>query len=204
MRKDYEEVVLVERLRQALRRINPSITEEASEHEIKQVLRSQSQKLVEDNENFHKMLVDGVDVAFQTAGEERYQKVRLFDFKDPTSNDFLAVNQFTVIENNVERRPDVILFVNGIPLLIFELKNLADEEATIWTAYDQLQTYADQLPSLFRYNEILVISDGIEARAGTITSEKERFMQWKTIDGEKPRKGLTEIEVLLRGTCGKQ
>src|SRR5439155_22065141 len=99
---------------------------------------------------------------------------------------------------------DVILFVNGIPLLILELKNLADEEATIWSAYDQFQTYADQLPSLFRYNEILVISDGIEARAGTISSEEERFMQWKTIDGEKPRKGLTKIEVLLRGMCGKQ
>ena len=92
--------------------------------------------------------------------------------KIPTNNDFLAVNQFTVIENNIERRPDVILFVNGIPLLILELKNLADENATIWTAYDQFQTYEDQLPSLFRYNEILVISDGIEARAGTITSGK--------------------------------
>src|SRR5207249_12069067 len=102
------------------------------------------------------------------------------------------------------RRPDVILFVNGFPLLILELKNLADEDATIWTAFSQFQTYKDQLPTLFRYNEILVISDGIEARAGTITSEKERFMQWKTIDGEKPRKGLTEIEVLLRGMCDKQ
>src|SRR2546427_9740250 len=203
LRKDYEDVVLVERLRQALRRINPSISEEAREQAVKQVLRSQSQKLIEDNESFHKMLVDGVDVAFQAAGEERYQKVWLFDFDNPENNDFLAVNQFTVIENNVERRPDVILFVNGIPLLVLELKNLADEDATIWTAYDQFQTYADQLPSLFRYNEILVISDGIEARAGTITSEKERFMQWKTIEGGKPRKGLTEIEVLLRGMCEK-
>src|SRR5205823_13270895 len=113
------------------------------------------------------------------------------------------VNQFTVTENKVERRPDVILFVNGFLLLILELKNLADEDATIWTAYDQFQTYADQLLTLFRYNEILVISDGIEARAGTNTSEKERFMQWKTIDGEKPGKGLTEIEVLLRGMCEK-
>ncbi len=203
LRADYGEVVLVERLRGTLKRINPSITGEAREQAIKQVLRSQSQKLIEDNESFHKMLVDGVDVAFQAAGEERYQKVWLFDFKDPTNNDFLAVNQFTVIENNVERRPDVILFANGIPLLLLELKNLADEDATIWTAYDQFQTYTDQLPSLFRYNEILVISDGIGARAGTITSEKERFMQWKTIDGGKPRKGLTEIEVLLRGMCEK-
>jgi type I restriction enzyme R subunit len=115
LRLEYKDVVLVERLREALKRINPSVTEEAREQSIKQVLRTQSQKLIEDNESFHEMLVDGVDVAFQTAGEERYQKVWLFDFKGPTNNDFLAVNQFTVIENNVERRPDVILFVNGTP-----------------------------------------------------------------------------------------
>src|SRR2546426_2207072 len=204
LRADYRDVVLVKRLRGALKRINPSITEEAREQAVKQVLRSESQKLIADNESFHKLLVDGVDVPIQSEGEERYRKVALFDFDNPENNDFLAVNQFTVIENNVERRPDVILFVNGIPLLILELKNLADEEATIWTAYDQFQTYADQLPSLFRYNEVLVLSDGIEARAGTITSEKERFMQWKTIDGEKPRKGSTEIEVLLRGICQKR
>src|SRR2546422_10380322 len=199
LRFDYKDVVLVERLREALRRINPSITEEAREQAVKQVLRSESQKLIADNEGFHRLLVNGVDVPFQLDGEERYQKVWLYDFGNPENNDFLATNQFTVIENNVERRPDVILFVNGIPLLILELKNLADEDATIWTAYDQFQTYEDQLPSLFRFNAILVISDGIEARAGTITSEKERFMQWKTIDGGKPRRGLTEIEVLLRG-----
>ncbi len=203
LRADYKDVVLVERLRGALKRINPSIREESRDQALKQVLRTQSQKLIQDNESFHKLLVDGVDTTFQSAGEERYEKVWLFDFENPDKNDFLATNQFTVIENRIERRPDVILFVNGIPLLVLELKNLADEEATIWTAYDQFQTYKDQLPSLFRYNEILVISDGIEARAGTIASEKERFMQWKTIDGEKPRKGLTEIEVLLRGLCEK-
>src|SRR3989454_916016 len=202
-RADYRDVVLGRRLRDTLKKINPSIPEETREQAVKQVLRSESQKLIADNESFHKLLVDGVDVPIQSAGEERYQKVWLFDFENPENNDFLAVNQFTVVENNIERRPDVVLFVNGIPLLILELKNLADEDATIWTAYDQFQTYTEQLPSLFRYNEILVISDGIEARAGTITSEKERFMQWKTIDGEKPKKGFTEIEVLLRGICEK-
>lgn len=190
-------------MRNALRKINPFVPEDARERAAKQVLRTESQKLIEDNESFHKLLVDGVDVPLQSDGEERYQKVWLFDFKNPENNDFLATNQFTVVENNVERRPDVIIFVNGIPLLILELKNLANEEATIWTAYDQFQTYEDQLRYLFRYNEILVISDGIEARAGTITSERERFMQWKTIDGGRPRKGLTETEVLLRGICDK-
>ena len=206
LRVDYKDVVLVERMREALKKINPSVSEEAREQATKQVLRSQSQKLISDNETFHRMLVDGIDVPIQTEEGERYEKVWLFDFKNPSSknNEFLALNQYTVVENNVERRPDVILFINGIPLLVVELKNLADEGATIWTAFDQFQTYKDQLPTLFRYNEILLISDGIGARAGTITSEKERFMQWKTINGEKPRKGLTEIEVLLRGMCDKQ
>jgi type I restriction enzyme R subunit len=204
LRADYKDVVLLERLTDSIKKINPSITEEGREQAIKQVLRSESQKLIADNEHFHRLLVDGIDVPIQSEGEERYQKLWLFDFENPKNDDFLAVNQFTVIENNVERRPDVILFVNGIPLLILELKNPADENATIWTAYDQFQTYGAQLPSLFRFNEILVISDGLEARAGTITSERERFMQWKTIDGEKPRKGLTEVEVLLRGMCEKR
>jgi type I restriction enzyme R subunit len=204
LRSDFKEVVLVDRLRRALAEINPSVPEEARELAVKQVLRSESQRLIADNESFHKMLVDGVDVPIQSEEGEAYRKVWLFDFQNPGSNDFLAVNQFTVVEKDIERRPDVILFVNGLPLLIFELKNLADENATIWTAYEQFQTYMMQLPSLFRYNEVLVVSDGIEARAGTITSEKERFMRWKTIDGRKPRIGLTETEVLLRGMCDKR
>jgi len=204
LRDDYKDVVLVDKLRYALRKINPSIPEEARDMAIKQVLRSESQKLIINNENFHKMLVDGIDIPVKTKEGERYKKVWLFDFENPENNEFTAINQFTVIENNIERRPDVILFVNGLPLVIIELKNLANEKADIWTAYNQLQTYKEQLPSLFRFNEILIISDGIEARAGTITSQKERFMQWKTINGEKPRKGLTEIEVLLKGMCNKK
>jgi len=204
LRDDYKDVVLVKNLQRALKKINPSIPEETREQAIKQILRSESQKTIIDNESFHKMLVDGIDVPTKAEEGERYKKVWLYDFANPEKNEFWAVNQFTVIENNIERRPDVILFVNGIPLLVFELKNLADQKATIWTAYDQFQTYKDQLTSLFRFNEVLVISDGIEARAGTITSQRERFMQWKTIDGEKPGKGLTEIEVLLRGICDKK
>ncbi len=203
LRSDYKDVVLTDKLRYALRKINPSVPEEAREQAIKQILRSESQKLIVDNENFHKMLVDGISVPISKNGEERHVIVNLFDFNNPENNEFTAVNQFTIIENNVERRPDVILFINGLPLVVLELKNLADEQADVWTAYNQFQTYMQQLPSLFRFNEILIISDGIEARAGTITSERERFMQWKTINGEKPRKGFTEIEVLLRGMCDK-
>lgn len=203
LRNDYKEVVLVEKLRQALKRINPSASSEEINQAIKHLLRSESQKLLVDNESFHKMLADGIDVPVRKREEERYDKIWLFDFKNLNNNEFLAANQFTVIENNIERRPDVVLFVNGIPLVVIELKNPADENATIWTAYDQFQTYKEQIPSLFKYNEILVISDGLQARAGTITSKPERFMQWKTINGEKPRKGLTEIEILLRGMFDK-
>ncbi len=204
LRSDYKEVVLVDKLRYALRKINPSVSEETREQAIKQILRTESQKLIVNNESFHKMLVDGVSIPISKGGEERSTIVKLFDFENPENNEFTAINQFTVEENHVERRPDVILFINGLPLVILELKNLADEKTDIWTAYDQFQTYKEQLPSLFRFNEILIISDGIEARAGTITSEKERFMQWKTINGEKLETGLTEIEVLLRGMCDKK
>ncbi len=206
LRDNYKEVILAGRLRDALNKINPAVPGYAIEDAIRQVRRSAGQKLVADNEEFHRMLVDGVDVPVKAKDGERYKKVWLFEF-DPSKikdNDFMATNQFTVIENSVERRPDVVLFVNGIPLLILELKNLADERADIWAAYDQFQTYMDQIPYLFRFNEILVISDGIEARAGTISSVKERFMRWKTIDGGEPRKGLTEVEVLLRGMCDRK
>jgi len=204
LRSNYKDVVLVDKLRYALRKINPRISEEVRELALKQIIRTESQKLIADNESCHKLFVDGVSIPISKGGEERHIIVKLFDFENLENNDFSAVNQFSIIENNIERRPDVILFINGLPLVVLELKNLADEKADIWTAYDQFQTYKEQLPSLFRFNEILIISDGIEARAGTITSERERFMQWKTINGEKPKKGLTEIEVLLKGMCDKK
>ena len=127
-----------------------------------------------------------VDIEYRKKdGSIANDKVWLFDFKNPQNNEFLAVNQFTVLENNNNRRPDIILFINGLPLVVIELKNPADENATIWTAFNQLETYKAQIPSLFPYNAISVISDGIEARAGTITSNKERFMPWKTIEGKE-------------------
>ncbi len=203
LRNDYKEVVLVDRLRNQLKRINPSATSESIEQAIRQLLASETQNLLYENERFHKMLVDGVDVAVRKDNEERYEKIWLFDFQDISNNEFLATNQFTIIENNIERRPDVVIFINGIPLVVMELKNPADENATIWDAYNQLQTYKEQISILFKYNEILVISDGLQARAGTITSEPERFMQWKTINGEKPEKDLIEIDVLLKGMFDK-
>jgi type I restriction enzyme R subunit len=181
-RKTYSDVVLVERLARAIDKINPAIPKEAKEEAIKKVLRTESPKLIVNNQSFHRMLVNDIDVEYRkNDGRIAGDKVWLFDFDKPEKNEFLAVNQFTVIENNCNRRPDIVIFVNGLPLAVIELKNPADENATVWTAFSQFETYKNEIPSLFNYNGMLVISDGMEARAGTITSGKEWFMLWRTV-----------------------
>jgi type I restriction enzyme R subunit len=203
-RSSYETVVLVERLKEAIDKFNPTIPAEAKEQAIKQILRTESPELVTNNKNFHNYLVNGVDVEYRHEGRIKGDTVRLFDFETPEKNDFLAVNQFTVIEGSHNRRPDIVLFVNGLPLAVIELKNPADEEATIGSAYRQLQTYKEEIPSLFTYNELLVVSDGTQARAGTITSNQEWFLPWKTIEGKElaPR-ALPQLQVLLQGMFDK-
>lgn len=204
-RNSYENVVFVERLKEAIDKLNPTIPDEAKERAVKQILRTESPKLVTNNKNFHNYLVNGVDVEYRYEGRIKGDIVRIFDFGNPENNDFLAVNQFTVIEGNHNRRPDIVLFVNGLPLAVIELKNPADEEATIWSAYRQLQTYKEEIPSLFTYNELLVVSDGTQARAGTITSNQEWFLPWKTIDGKELAPGaLPQLQVLLQGMFEKE
>ena len=203
-RNSYETVVLVERLKEAIDKFNPTIPDEAKEQAVKQILRTESPELVTNNKNFHNYLVNGVDVEYRHEGRIKGDIVNVFDFETPETNDFLAVNQFTVIEGNNNRRPDIVLFVNGLPLAVIELKNPADEEATIWSAYRQLQTYKEEIPSLFTYNELLVVSDGTQARAGTITSNQEWFLPWKTIDGkELAPEALPQLQVLLQGMLDK-
>ncbi len=200
-RASYGDVVLLKRLREALARINPKVPKVALEEAVRQVTRTDSPSLVENNRRFHKLLTEGVNVEYRRKdGAIRGDIVWLADFEDPGNNDWLAVNQFTVVENKVTRRPDIVVFLNGLPLGVMELKNLADENATIRDAYQQLQTYKKDIPSLFAYNEALVISDGIEARIGTLTSGRERFMPWRTVEGDDvaPKRSL-ELEVLLRG-----
>src|SRR3989338_4335427 len=184
-RKSYSDVVLVDRLRNAINKINPTLPEQVKEEAMKKVLRTESPKLIINNQCFHSMLVNGIDVDYRKDGRIAGDKVWLFDFDKPERNEFVAVNQFTIIENNDNRRPDIILFVNGLPLVVIELKNPADENATIWTAFNQFETYKQQIPTIFNYNEILVISDGMEARAGTLSADKERFMLWRTTDGSE-------------------
>lgn len=206
-RASYADVVLEGRLRAAVERLNPHLPADAVEEAVKKTIRPDSQNLIENNHKFHKLLVDGVPVEYRKDGRQVPDTARLFDFENPESknNEFLAVNQFTIIENNNNRRPDILLFINGLPLAVIELKNPADEKATTFNAFNQFQTYKAFIPCLFNFNGILVASDGFEAKAGTITSDWERFLPWKTIDGkEKASKTKPQIDILLKGMFNKR
>ena len=204
-RATFGDVVLIARLRKALSEINSKIPAEAIEEAIRKVLHPDSPSLVENNRRFHRFLTEGISVEYQGEGRIVHDQVRLFDFDKPGKNDWVAANQFTIIENRSNRRPDIIIFVNGIPLSVIELKNLADENTTIRDAFKQFQTYQRDIPSLFPCNEVLVISDGLEARIGTLTSGWERFMPWRTIEGDDVApKGSLEMEVLLKGVFDKR
>ena len=196
-------MVLERRLRDALERLNPEIGYDALDDAYRKLMDPQGTSLEVKNESFHRMLVDGVNVEYRDSdGRIRGAQVRVIDFEDVGANDFLAVNQFAVVENKNSRRPDVVLFVNGLPLGIVELKNPTDEDATIWTAWQQLQTYKSELPTLFSMNELLVVSDGLEARVGTLTAGREWFKPWRTISGLDVDDGsLVQLEVAVRGLC---
>jgi type I restriction enzyme R subunit len=205
-RDSFGEVVLVGRLREAIRRLNPTIPEEALEEALRKVLRVGTPSLTQTNRAFHRMLRDGVPVEYpRPDGSIAGDHVRLVDFGDVRANDWLAVNQFTVIEGQHNRRPDIVVFLNGLPLGLIELKNAADEDATIWSAYAQLQTYKAEIPTLLHYNAALVVSDGLQARMGSVTANQEWFKVWRTIDGEgdAPKTAL-ELEVLVRGVFERQ
>ena len=204
MRAAFDEVVLLEKLERAVARLNPSVKEDVREEAIKTVLRIASPDTLANNEEFHKLLTEGVPVSTYQDGMERGERVWLVDFEDPWNNEFTVVNQFTIIENGHNRRPDVLLFVNGLPLVIIELKNAADENATIESAYRQIETYKQQIPSLFTYNELIIISDGLEARAGSLSAGFSRFTAWKSEDGEHIASPLmSQLDVLINGMLQK-
>src|SRR3989339_314326 len=203
-RQSFEDVILLERLTAAVARINPKLSAEVREDAIKQLLRLNSPELIANNEAFHRMLTEGIKVSYQKDGNNRGDLVWLIDFTNPDKNDFFVLNQYTVIENNVNKRPDVILFVNGLPLVVIELKNPADENSTIHSAFRQIQTYKQAIPTLFTYNGFTVISDGLEARAGTISAGFSRFMAWKTSDGKLEASPLIgQLETLIKGMLCK-
>ena len=205
--RGYSEVVLKNRLRTAIERINPHVPAAAREEAFKKALRTQALTVIDNNEACHHLLTEGVDVKFSIGeGKSRTDKVWLVDFVIPENNEFLAVNQFTVVENNVNKRPDVILFINGLPLVVIELKNATDEKADVQAAFNQLQTYQQVIPSLFTYTAFEVISDGWFAKAGTISSGYSRFMEWKSVDGIHvvDSKNQPELEPLIKGLLNKK
>ena len=202
--RQYNQVVLSTRLRDAIDALNPTITQDAKDDALKKVLRADSPHPLINNQTFHKYLTEGVDVEVRTPDGIRGEKVYLVDFNRPDNNQFLAVSQFTIIEGSQNKRPDIILFVNGLPLVVIELKNAVNENATIKTAFNQLQTYKQAISSLFTYNELLIVSDGHDALCGTVTSDWGRFMSWKTKDGRTTADTLQlQMEVMFEGMLNK-
>lgn len=202
--REYNEVVLKNRLLTAISKLNPNVPFEAQEEAVKKVLRTDSPNLFQNNYQVHKYLTDGVDVEYRKGNRIVGDKVWLIDYENPTNNEFLVVNQFTIIENNVNKRPDLILFVNGLPLVVIELKNAVDENATIHSAFNQLQTYKQTISSLFLYNALLIISDGWDALYGSLTSPKQFFVPWKSIDGKMVAdENMPQMEVMAKGMLNK-
>jgi type I restriction enzyme R subunit len=205
-RDNYGQVVIEHRLLQSLQRLNPMVPPDAHDEAFRKLTRPDSPSLTVNNHIIHKYLVEGVPVEYQRKdGSIGGDLVRVLDYDEPENNEFLAVNQFTVVENQYERRPDVVLFINGLPIAVMELKNAATENATIWSAFNQLQTYKIQIPSLFSFNEAMVISDGVQARIGTLTADREWFMPWRTIEGEELADNrLPQLQVVIEGVFEKQ
>lgn len=203
--REFGEVVLRNRLAHAIARFNPQIPSDAREEALRKVLRLQHSDLAHDNHAMHLFYTEGVPVEYRVSDRLKPDKVWLFDFENPENNEFLAVNQLTIIENNQNKRPDIILFVNGLPLVVLELKNATDENATLHSAFQQLQTYKQAIPSLFRYNTLLVASDGWEAVYGSLTAPKQFFLPWKSIDGSRHADvSIPEMEVLAKGMLNKE
>ena len=205
-REDYGQVALTERLLDALRRINPGLPDESLKDAFRRVTRPEGATVDARNRSFHLMLANGVTVEYKRPdGTIAGAQAVVVDFDEPENNDWLAVNQFTVTEDQHTRRPDIVLFLNGLPLVVIELKNPADEQATIWTAFQQLQTYKAEIPSLFTFNELLVVSDGIEARMGSLTAGREWFKPWRTVSGEDLADARQpELQVLIEGVFEKR
>lgn len=205
IRQSFDEVILKNNLSLAVNRINPNIPNSTRYDAIKEILRLNSSDLITNNETFHRMLTEGIKVNIKKNGQDRGDLVWLIDFKNPENNDFIVSNQFTIIENGINKRPDVILFINGLPLVIIELKNPADEKTTIKSAFKQIDTYKKSIPTIFNYNAFIIISDGLEAKAGSVSSGLTRYMAWKTSDGKTEASHLIgQLETLIKGMLNKK
>ena len=205
LRASFEDVLLLEKVRAAIDRLNPGIPPAARADALRQIQRFHSPELITNNETFHRLLTEGINVTYQRDGHPRGDYVWLVDFDHPENNEFTVVNQFTVVENGLNKRPDILLFVNGLPLVVIELKNPADETATVRAAYNQIQTYKTLIPTLFHYNGLLVISDGLEAKMGALSAGFSRFMAWKSADGlDEASHLVSQLEVLIKGLLNRE
>jgi type I restriction enzyme R subunit len=204
-RKSFEEIILKDRLFEALSELNPSVSKSVLEDALKEILIPKQVSLLENNRAFHKMITDGISVSYHDKNNQlKYTQLKLFDFENPSNNNFLAVNQFTVVENRVEKRPDIVIFINGIPLAVFELKTASDENVSISSAFRQIKNYQKSIESLFVYNAFNVISDGHVAKVGTITSQEDRYVSWRTIDGDNiAPTSVPQLETLIKGMFEK-
>ena len=201
-RNSHSDILLIGRLKSALLKLNPTVPTDTIQAASLKISRISSPVLINDNEEFHKMLVDGIPVEYRKDNEIKGDYIHVIDFNDPLNNEFLVVNQYTIIQNNKNKRPDILLFVNGIPVVVFELKNPADENATCEKAFDQIQTYKAAIPGLFTYNEICIISNGLEAKAGSLTAPYSRYSAWKTKDGKtEASKYSDQLSTLIQGLC---
>lgn len=204
-RNSYEDILLTNRLKEAIARINPAIPLDTQEEAIKEIQRIHSPELLTNNESFHRLLTEGIKITYQKDGQQRGDLVWLIDFEQPTNNQFVVTNQYTIIEDGNNKRPDVLLFINGIPLVVLELKNAADENASVKSAFRQIETYKATIPSLFTYNAFSVISDGLQAKAGTVSSGMSRFMAWKSANGKEEASNLvSQLETLINGMLNKE
>jgi len=199
-RKDYNQVILTNRLLTAIKKINPAVPQAILESVVHQLEKPEHLSLTQNNRAFHELLLDGVEVEYEVEGNRRGDRVKLIDFNNPDQNEFLAVNQFTVKGTKMHRRPDIVIFINGFPIIVIELKKPTDEKADIWKAYDQIQTYKDEIQDLFVCNEVLVISDGFNARLGSLTASEEWFMRWRAVKNEQDKPLVEfELETMIRG-----
>ena len=202
-RKTLQDIVIEQRVRDAIKLINPHLPEVAINDSIQKLL-SYTANIYTSNHMIHRLLIEGIKVEYQVDGVSKGDQVKLIDFKDASKNDWLVVQQFSVdgVSNGEKdnRRPDVVVFLNGLPISVLELKNPSNEDTDIWAAYNQLQTYKKAIKDLFVFNEALIISDGVNARIGSLTADKDRFMPWRTIDGSRDdTEDTLELEVMIKG-----
>lgn len=203
LRAKWDDVILTPNLQEAIKRLNPQLSKENIEEVTKKIKRLNDKEFLSSNVKFHKYLTEGVPLEYRSKGKIVNDTIKLIDYENINKNEFLVINQFTIIQDNHNRRPDLIVFINGLPIGLIELKNPTDEKTSLESAYKQIETYKTEIQNLLCYNEIIILSDGTFASAGTLTSTREWYLPWKTVNG-KQITNISQIEVLVKGMFQKE